>query len=109
MPFSATSPYDPSSTLGSQYGVKCWDLHIYMHVHTFVHTYRYASSPYGAVLLIAFLPQPHSARPAPNICPCLKFLDNCLSCLLMQLKTWIYGSCHVACRKGYKEFAMPLL
>lgn len=43
MPFSATSPYDPSSTLGSQYGVKCWDLHIYMHVHTFVHTYRYTS------------------------------------------------------------------
>lgn len=43
MPFSTTSPYDPSSMLRSQYGVKCWDLHIYMHVHTFVHTYIYAS------------------------------------------------------------------
>lgn len=72
-------------------------------------TVPHTCSPYGAVLLIAFLPQPHSARPAPNICPCLKFLDNCLSCLLMQLKTWIYGSCHVACRKGSKGLAVPLL
>jgi len=72
-------------------------------------TVPHTCSPYGAVLLIAFLPQPHSTRPAPNICPCLKFLDNCLSCLLMQLKTWIYGSCHVACRKGYKEFTLPFL
>lgn len=72
-------------------------------------TVPHTCSPYGAVLLIAFLPQPHSTRPAPNISPCLKFLDNCLSCLLMQLKTWIYASWHVACRKGSEEFAMPLL
>lgn len=72
-------------------------------------TVLHTCSPYGAVLLNAFLPQPHFARPAPNIYPCLTFLDNCLSCLLMLLKTWIYGSCHVACRKGCKELAMPLL